>query len=145
MVGGLGGVCIGVYATLDGTTPRFLAGPVLFAGTIVALAGFKLAGRRVRRTIYRPDRWHAAEVVVAASGIGVAAVMFAGSSVDPTNLNPSLTVLSWPQVAWTPLLGVLVGVIPAFLTPAPESLYAAMEDDLGVEPDVGVLATAGST
>jgi energy-coupling factor transport system permease protein len=121
MIVGLAGVCVGVYATLDGSTPRYLAFPVLAGGVCVALAGFRFAGRRVRRTRYRPDRWRAAELLTAGSGVAVAAMLYATSSVDPTNLNPSLTVLSWPLLSWTPLCGVLVGVLPAYLTPRPES------------------------
>lgn len=133
---GLCGVCVGVYGFLDGSTPRYLGTPMLLAGTGMALLGFKLAGRRVQRTIYRPDRWQLAELVVVASGLGVAFVMFATSSVDPTNLNPSLVNLSWPQLSWFPLCGVMIGVLPAFLTPPPESPYAAMHDDpsIGDEP-----------
>ncbi|GAA0951952.1 energy-coupling factor transporter transmembrane component T [Nonomuraea longicatena] len=122
MIVGLGGVCVGVYATLDGSTPRFLALPVLLAGLATALAGFRLAGRRVHRTRYRPDRWRLAEAVTAGSGIAVALALFATSSVDPTNLNPSLIELSWPLLSWEPLLGVLAGTLPAFLTPQPEHL-----------------------
>ncbi|TWP50730.1 energy-coupling factor transporter transmembrane protein EcfT [Lentzea tibetensis] len=127
MIVGLIGVCVGVYATLDGSTPRFLAAPVLSSGVLVALAGFRLAGRRVRRTRYRPDRWHLPELVVAASGIGVAAVMFVTSTVNPMNLNPSLITLSWPALSWSPLLGVLLGVIPAVLTPLPASPHVPAE------------------
>ncbi|RMI36428.1 energy-coupling factor transporter transmembrane protein EcfT [Actinomadura harenae] len=120
MIAGLSGLCVGVYATLDGSTPRYLAFPVLTGGVLVALTGFWFAGRRVRRTRYRPDRWGLAEILVAACGVAVAAALFATSSVDPTNLNPSLTDLSWPMLSWTPLLGVLAGVLPAHLTPRPE-------------------------
>lgn len=127
MIVGLIGVCVGVYATLDGSTPRFLAAPVLSSGVLIALIGFRLAGRRVQRTRYRPDRWHLPEVVVAASGIGVAVVMFVTSTVDPMNLNPSLIVLSWPTLSWPPLLGVLLGVIPAVLTPLPASPHVPVE------------------
>lgn len=128
MIVGLLGVCVGVYATLDGTTPRFLAAPVLPAGLATALVGFRLAGRRVRRTRYRPDRWRPAELAVAASGLAVAAALFATSSVDPTNLNPSLIDLSWPLLSWPPLLGVLLGALPAVLAPPPEPPYAAHAD-----------------
>ncbi|RSN17267.1 cobalt ABC transporter permease [Streptomyces sp. WAC 05977] len=129
MIVGLLGVCVGVYATLDGSTPRYLAAPVLSAGVVIGLAGFRSAGKRVRRTRYRPDRWHLPEIVVAVSGIGVAVTLFVTSSVNPMNMNPSLIDLSWPSLSWAPLFGVLVGVLPAFLTPAPEPPYAALEEE----------------
>lgn len=126
MVAGLVGVCVGVYATLDGTTPRVLAGPVLAGGVVVALVGLGLAGRRVQRTQYRPDRWRLAEILVAASGVAVAGILFATSSFDPSDVNPSLSPLSWPPVAVVPLLGILVGVLPSFLTPQPRSPLAGV-------------------
>lgn len=129
MIVGLLGVCVGVYATLDGSTPRYLAAPVLSVGLVVGLIGFWSAGKRVRRTRYRPDRWQLPEIVVAVSGIAVAAVLFTTSEVNPMNMNPSLIDLSWPALSWVPLLGVLIGVLPAFLTPAPEPPYAALEEE----------------
>ncbi|WP_410651154.1 energy-coupling factor transporter transmembrane component T [Amycolatopsis sp. cmx-4-54] len=129
MIVGLLGVCVGVYATLDGSTPRYLAAPVLSVGVVIGLIGFWSAGKRVRRTRYRPDRWHPPEIVVAVSGIGVAATLFVTSSVNPMNMNPSLIGLSWPALSWGPLLGVLLGVVPAFLTPAPEPPFAALEEE----------------
>ncbi|WP_181770872.1 energy-coupling factor transporter transmembrane component T [Amycolatopsis pittospori] len=128
MIVGLIGVCVGVYATLDGSTPRYLAAPVLSAGVVIGLFGFWSAGKRVQRTRYRPDRWHLPELVVALSGIAVAAILFTTSEVDPMNMNPSLIDLSWPSLSWGPLLGVLIGVLPAFLTPVPEPPYAALEE-----------------
>ncbi|KFU78386.1 energy-coupling factor transport system permease protein [Amycolatopsis lurida] len=129
MIAGLLGVCVGVYATLDGSTPRYLAAPVLSVGVVIGLIGFWSAGKRVRRTRYRPDRWHLPEIVVAVSGIGVAVTLFVTSSVNPMNMNPSLIDLSWPTLSFGPLLGVLLGVVPAFLTPAPEPPYAALEEE----------------
>lgn len=128
MIVGLLGVCVGIYATLDSTTPRLLAGPVLAGGLAVALVGFHLAGRRVQATRYRPDRWQSAELVAASSGVAVAVAMFATSSVDPTNLNPSLISLSWPLLSWPPLCGVLLGAVPAVLTP-PALAQAADDQD----------------
>jgi energy-coupling factor transport system permease protein len=135
VVGGLGGMCVGIYATLDGTTPRVLAGPVLLAGVAVAAVGFHLAGRRVERVLYRPDHWGVAEVLTAASGVTVAVVMFATAEVDPANLNPSLNPLRWPEVAWLPLLGVLVGLVPGVATPLPASPYSSMADEDDVDVD----------
>ncbi|WP_410584273.1 energy-coupling factor transporter transmembrane component T [Amycolatopsis sp. lyj-108] len=130
MIVGLIGVCVGVYATLDGSTPRYLAAPVLSAGLVIGLIGFWSAGKRVRRTRYRPDRWQPPEILVAVSGIGVAVILFVTSSVNSMNMNPSLIDLSWPSLSWGPLLGVLIGVLPAFLTPVPEPPYAALEKEV---------------
>lgn len=129
MVLGLIGLCVGIYATLDGTTPRYLAAPMLVIGLAVALAGFTVAGRRVHRTRYRPDRWQPAEVVTAASGLGVAVLMFVSSAVDPSALNPSLINLEWPMLAWAPFLALLLGLLPAFLTPPPPPPFEGLEAD----------------
>lgn len=132
MLAGLSGVCVGVYATLDGTTPRILAGPVLIAGVVLALAGFTAAGRRVRRTRYRPDRWLGPELVTAGAGLTTALVLFDTSTVDPTNLHPSLVHLSWPGVSWLPLAGILLALAPAVLTPWPEPSLPSLPAEVPV-------------
>lgn len=124
MVLGLMGVCVGIYGTLDGSTPRVLATPLLVAGIVLALIGFGSAGRRVHRVRYRPDRWHVPEVLVAASGIAVAVVLSISSRVDPTDLNPSLVVLSFPMLSWLPLIGICLGLGPLAFAPVPASPYA---------------------
>lgn len=128
MATGLVGVCVGVYSTLDGTTPPLLATPMLVAGLGLAVAGFVAAGRRVERSRYRPDRWRAAELLTALTGVAVAVVLFRTSSVDPTNLNPSLTTLSWPLLAWPPVLAILVGLLPAVATPPPAPPHVGLDD-----------------
>ena len=67
--------------------------------------------------MYRPDPWALAEWLVAASGITAAVVMVIAGHVDPANLNPSLEPLRWPELALLPALGILVGVLPAWLAP----------------------------
>ncbi|WP_328997927.1 energy-coupling factor transporter transmembrane protein EcfT [Kribbella sp. NBC_00709] len=119
LVAGLVGICVGVYGVLDGTTPRYLAGPMLAAGVAVAAAGMISAGRRVQRSTYRPDLWRLAELIAAACGIAAAVALYRSSSVDPTNLNPSLRPLTWPQVDLIPAVGVLLAVLPAWLVPPP--------------------------
>lgn len=151
MVVGLIGVCVGIYGTLDGTTPRLLAGPMLLLGVILALSGFVLAGRRVERSRYRPDRWHLAEILTAASGVVVAALFFGVAGADPSALDPSLTDLSLPLLAWGPLAVVLVGILPAWLTPPPASPFVGLDDErepptIAETTDATVVgATAGST
>jgi energy-coupling factor transport system permease protein len=60
LIVGLCGICVGVYALLDSTTPRWLSTPVLVGGLSVGAAGLVLSGRGVIRSRYRPDRWRSA-------------------------------------------------------------------------------------
>lgn len=119
VLAGLLGVCVGLYGALGGGSPSYLGAPLLVAALGVAVTGFFLGGRRVRRSRYRPDRWRAAELLVAASGLASAAVMYVASRTDAATLQPSLDPIAWPQVALLPAAAVLIGVLPAFLTPRP--------------------------
>jgi energy-coupling factor transport system permease protein len=140
-IGGLLGVCAGVYATLDGSSPRYLAAPLLGAGALLAGVGFVLTGRRVECTRYRPDRWRAAEVVAAGSGLATAVLMTVSARVDPLTLTPPLSVLSWPTVSLLPVMAVLVGAVPALLTPHPP----LDGDELGAVPERARAGAAAST
>ncbi|MFN8052663.1 MAG: CbiQ family ECF transporter T component [Acidimicrobiales bacterium] len=114
---GLMGVCVGVYALLDGTTDARLGVPVLVAGLAIAVAGLVVGGRRVRPTSYRPDPWAWPEWVVAGSGIAAAIALFTAGAVDPDALSPSLVPLTWPTLAVLPAVGVLVALAPAWAAP----------------------------
>ncbi|GAA2355568.1 CbiQ family ECF transporter T component [Streptomyces carpaticus] len=129
VIGGLLGVCAGLYGTLDPSASRLLGLPLLLGGSAVAVAGFLLGGRRVRRTSYRPDRWRGAELLTAAAGLGAGALMYVSTRVDPANLYPSLSPLSWPEVAALPVAAILVGLLPAFLTPSPPPPAPAVPQD----------------
>ncbi|MGH3425377.1 MAG: CbiQ family ECF transporter T component, partial [Nocardioidaceae bacterium] len=122
MVVGLMGVCIGVYATVDAQSPRYLAAPMLVAGVALAGAGFVSAGRRVERTRYRPDRWRPAELLTALSGIAVAVVIGVAAHRSPLDVYGVGPEAAWPQLAWLPLCGVLIGLLPAWLTPPPQAV-----------------------
>jgi energy-coupling factor transport system permease protein len=125
VVAGLLGVCAGVYGLLDGTSPGWLGLPVLLLGVVVAGIGLPLAGRRVRRSVYRPDPWRLAETLVAGSGLAAAAALVLTSTVDPGNLYPSLEPLSWPSLPVAGTVGVLVALLPAWLAPPPISVVTA--------------------
>lgn len=116
---GLSGVCVGTYGLLDGTTPRALGLPMLVGGVVVAAFGAVRSSGRDVRTRYRPDPWALPEWGVAASGLTVAATVYAISAVDPTNLNPSLQPLTWPTLPLTATLAVLVGASAAVIAPPP--------------------------
>jgi len=118
VLGGLVGVCIGTYGLLDATTPRLLGLPILSVGLALAVAGFVIAGRRLRRTRYRPDPWRGAEWAVAGCGLLIAAGMTWLGRINPADLNPSLQPLTWPALPLAPVMVVLVlGGLPGWLAP----------------------------
>ncbi|HSS68239.1 MAG TPA: hypothetical protein VLK34_06775, partial [Nocardioidaceae bacterium] len=135
LVLGLCGISVGVYAVLDGTAPRALAAPTLLAGVAAGVIGMALSARGASRTAYRPDRWRLAEMLVAASGLTSAVVVYLSARVDPTKLVPSLSPLAWPQLAIVPLIGILVGLLPAFVSPRPLSVESADAGDVSEPTD----------
>ncbi|MEU6521407.1 energy-coupling factor transporter transmembrane component T [Streptomyces sp. NPDC046924] len=124
-LGGLLGVCAGTYGLL--TAEGAVHGlPVLLAGLAAALAGLWLGGRRSLRTRYRPDRWDARAWLVAGSGAAVAALLALAAARDPAALHPGVVPLVAPTLPLWPAAAVLIGLLPAFVAPAPE--------DTGEEP-----------
>jgi energy-coupling factor transport system permease protein len=117
LIGGLLGLCVGTYAFLDSTAPRFLAVPMLVTGLALAAAGFVVAGRRVERTTYRPDPWGLPEVLTAGSGVAVALVVSVVATRDPQVLVPD--VAAAPQLSVLSLVAVLLALVPLVGTPRP--------------------------
>lgn len=117
LLGGLAGVCVGMYGLLDSSSPALLGLPALAAGVAAAGAGLLLAGRRTVRTRYRPDPWSRPEWAVSACGATAAASVIATGVLDPAGLLPSTSPLAWPPLPWPAALGVLAGFAPAWLAP----------------------------
>lgn len=117
LLAGLCGLCVGTYAVLDRTTPRWLATPMVVAGLVLCVCGLGVAGRRVGRSIYRPDPWRWPEVVVALTGAGVGYAGWWVAHHQPSIAYPAVTAA--PQVTLVALVGVLLGIVPAFAAPAP--------------------------
>ncbi|MEV5983316.1 CbiQ family ECF transporter T component [Streptomyces sp. NPDC052114] len=134
VLGGLLGVCAGLYGAMGASTPPYLGAPLLLAGLALAGCGFVLGGRRVRRSGYRPDRWRTAELLVAACGVASAILLYAASRTDAASLYPSLPPLAWPEVAALPALAVLVGVGPAYLAPEPPASSDPAPDPVPHQP-----------
>ncbi|MCU1431237.1 MAG: energy-coupling factor transporter transrane protein EcfT [Actinotalea sp.] len=104
---------VGTYGLLDGTTPGWLGVPVLVVGVVCGVLGSVLAGRQIRRTRYRPDRWGAEETLVAACGGVAAALLVAVTATDPAALDPSLSPLGWPELHPVALVCALLAAAPA--------------------------------
>nr|WP_257101433.1 energy-coupling factor transporter transmembrane component T [Streptomyces sp. alain-838] len=117
---GLLGVCAGTYGLLTAAGGTYGV-PVLVAGVAAALGGLWLGGRRTVRTRYRPDRWDARAWLVTASGAAVAALLFLAAARDPAALHPGVVPLVAPSLPLWPAAAVLIGLLPAFVTPAPET------------------------
>ena len=118
LIGGLLGLCVGTYAFLDATAPRVLALPMLLAGLLLAAAGFVVAGRRVQRTTYRPDPWRLPEVLTAGAGVASAVLMTVVAARSPAVVLPDVAVA--PALSVLALAAVVVGLVPAVLTPRPQ-------------------------
>ncbi len=74
------GLLVGVYGLL---TAHGFGTPLLLAGAALGIVGLRLGGRRTGRTRYRPDPWALPELIVVASGVVAAALMFWTSSRSP--------------------------------------------------------------
>ena len=126
---GLGGICVGLYGLLDPTSPGWLGLPILCVGAVAAVAGMWLAGRRVERTVYRPDAWQPDETLVAASGIIAAAALWLAGALDPAALEPSIVPLAWPALAPIATAGILLALLPAWLAPPLRLAVPAAADE----------------
>ena len=111
------GLAAGVYAVLDPTTPRWLAPSMLVGGLAFAGAGLVLAGRRVGRTVYRPDPWRWPELVVVATGVAAGVLGWWVGHHDVPVAYPDVTAA--PRVGLLALIGVLVAAVPAVAAPEP--------------------------
>lgn len=116
VLGGLVGLCVGVYGLLSGTSADWMGLPMLLGGTVLAAAGIHLGGRRTGRTSYRPDPWALPEWLVAGSGLVAAVTMFVTVETDPASLVLA-SITAVPPVPVLAVLGILVAMLPAILAP----------------------------
>jgi len=121
MLAALVGIGAGSYGLLDQTAPRWMSAPMLAMGFVLAIAGLWSAGRRVTRTRYRPDRWHAEEIGVALAGVCVAGGII-GFVTAPLVRNPD--VYGAPEVPAAALAIVLLGLLPALIAPRTYAIEA---------------------
>ena len=117
LIGGLMGLLVGVYALLDDTTPSWLGLPVLLGGVAAAVVGIAVAGQRVRRTRYRPDRWLAPELFTVACGVALVCCFMATANAEPLVANPTLSPPSWPTLSLLACVGLAAALLPAVATP----------------------------
>ena len=117
VLGGLLGVCIGLFGLLSADTSVFAGAPLLVLGLAAAFAGLWLGGRRSIRTRYRADPWALPEWLVSASGVLAAAGVITASIINPASVTISVVPLMWPALPLAALIGILIGALPSVLAP----------------------------
>lgn len=121
VVAGLCGVAMGLYGVLDGGTPGvagvpLLGWPMVVAGGALAVGASLVAGRRVGRTVYRPDPWSAPEWGVLATGLVCLGATLAASAAG-VDLQGPTSPPQWPGLPTLPALGALVGLLAVVASP----------------------------
>jgi energy-coupling factor transport system permease protein len=122
---GLVGACIGSYGLLDAQSPPLLGLPLLVLGAALAAGGLAVGGRTAVRSRYRPDPWTRSEWLVTACGLAPALTLVIFAATGGEGLAPSTSPLEWPTLPVVPTLGILLGILPAWLTPEPPRPVAA--------------------
>lgn len=115
VLGGLVGLCVGVFALLDSSGGGAVGVGCLAGGALLCCAALALGGRRVRRTRYRPDPWQLPEWLVVLAGAIPAAVLAAGIAAG--KLNPSVEPFQWPALPLVPMLAILLAAAPLLVAP----------------------------
>jgi energy-coupling factor transport system permease protein len=121
MLVGLGGICIGTYAVLDRTAPRYLALPMLAVGVVAAVVGLLSAGRRVERSRYRPDPWRWPELAVSGSGVLTGLLGWWVARHELALAFPDLS--TFPSISTVSLLGAAVALAGGLCAPPPPTAY----------------------
>ena len=112
---GMCGLVVGSFAVLDGSAPALLRLPLVLLAAASCTVGLTLSGRRIRRTVHRPDPWALPEWAVSLCGVGAAASTALVTS--DTVLHPPTQPLQWPVVTVAAMVPALFAVLPAWLSP----------------------------
>jgi energy-coupling factor transport system permease protein len=134
---GLVGVLVALFALLGGGLLPLAGLPLLVLSVVVALGGALMAGRRSRRTRYRPDPWLAPEWLTSAAGTATAVGVTVAAGAMPAAMNPAgLLPLVVPSLPASVLVIVLLAASPAVLTPVPPTSASAPRRRAGSPAEV---------
>jgi len=128
---GLGGITLGIYALLDGSSAPSTGLTALVAGGLAAVTGLRLGASGTARTRYRPDPWGAAEWTTTAAGLAAGLAVIAGGLFEPGALRPPTLPLTGLPLPLLPVLGLALAALPAWATPRPAD---PMPPPAAVEP-----------
>ncbi|MDP3971926.1 MAG: energy-coupling factor transporter transmembrane component T [Candidatus Nanopelagicales bacterium] len=139
-LGGMVGVCLGVFGVMQNQWAPGFSLMLLVVGLLAAMAGLWLGGKRAVRTRYRPDPWRTPEWAVAGSGLAAGCLVIWGAWSQPEAMAIVVTPLSWPALPLIPTLGILLALIPAVVAPSPPVIGSSSPSS---EPTSPVLPKAG--
>jgi energy-coupling factor transport system permease protein len=135
VLGGPATMAASSYALVDESAPQELGLPLLVLGAIATAVGFALGARRGGRTRYRPDPWRGPEWLVVGCAIAAVTCTLHARTLD---LFPSTSPPAAPTLPWLPVIGMLVALLPAWITPPlPRVIAPAPRQDRPVREPVG--------
>ena len=119
-----GGTAVGLLLVAAGVYGVLVAGsvpgggiPFVAVGAVLVGAGLSAGGRRTNRSRYRPEPWGGPEWLVAASGATAVGCMVATGVSGVAGLQFSVYPLGLPTLPVLAAVGILVGILPAWLAP----------------------------
>ena len=118
-MGGLLLAAAGLYGVIDAGSMFGFGLPLTALGAVSCGAGLAVGGRRTSRSRYRPDPWRAPEWLVAGSGLAALVAIAIARALDTSGLIVSFFPLAAPALPILPVVGILVGLAPVAVTPAP--------------------------
>ncbi|MGH8889379.1 MAG: CbiQ family ECF transporter T component [Acidothermaceae bacterium] len=119
VLAGLLAVACAVYGLLDSGSPAIVGVPLLIAGSVIAAGSILLGGRGVVRSKYRPDPWRGPEwFTICAGAAALAGTILAGRSF-PGSLQTGTYPIVAPELPWPALVGIVIALAPAWLSPRP--------------------------
>ena len=117
--GGLLLVIAGTYGILDAGSLPAGGIPFVVVGAVLLAVAVTAGGRRTKRTRYRPDAWGRREWGVSASGGAVLLGMIIAAAVGVHGLALEVFPLRMPTLPILPVVGILIGIVPAVVAPRP--------------------------
>ncbi len=117
--GGLLAVAVGMYVLLAAGAPSALGLPLLVGGALALIVALWWSGARSVRTRYRPDPWRGPEWLTLGAGASVLVAFVVTGRLGWAGLAPGTSPIVTPTLPLLPVAAILVGLLPAFLTPEP--------------------------
>jgi energy-coupling factor transport system permease protein len=121
---------VGTYGVIDAGSLFGLGLPILAVAVVLCALGLSVAGRRMQRTRYRPDRWGVPECAIVGSGLAAVGTMALAHALELPGVTVSFVPLAVPPLPLLPVIGILVATVPAFIAPTRRAVAAPTRPEL---------------